>query len=108
MKYVVRLQPVAESDLHEAYLWAAKRAPEAAKRWLDRFEDAIATLDTHPERCGLAAEHKRLNLELRERHFGRSPNVFRAVYVVKGSEVRVLRILRASLRRLTRRDLGLE
>lgn len=106
MKYVVRLQPVAESDLHEAYLWAAKRAPEAAKRWLARFEDAIASLDTHPQRCGLAAENKRLKIELRELHFGRRPNVFRAVFVVEGLEVRVLRVLRAAMRRLLKRDLG--
>ena len=106
MKYKVRLQPPAENDLEEAYLWAAGHAPESAARWLARFQEALRSLELNPERCGLAPEHKRLKRELRQLMFGAKPNVFRVVFLTQGDVVRVLRIRRAARRFLTRKELG--
>jgi plasmid stabilization system protein ParE len=105
MTYEVHLQPLAESDLEEAYLWAAKYAPETADRWLTRFERAIGTLSEHPERCGFAPERNRLKRDLRQLLFGRKPNVFRVVFVIEAQAVRVIRIRRAGRRALRSTDL---
>ncbi len=106
MTYRVRLQPLAEQDLEEAYLWAAKQAPETAGRWLARFEAALHSLSEFPERCALAPEHKKLKRQLRQFLYGRKPNVFRAVFLIDGETVRVIRIRRASRRYLIKRELG--
>ncbi len=106
MTYKVRLQPLAENDLDEAYLWAAKSAPETAGLWLARFQAGLQTLAVCPERCGFAPEHKKLNRELRQFLFGRKPNVFRAVFLIDGEVVRIIRIRRGSRRQLTREELG--
>jgi plasmid stabilization system protein ParE len=106
MTYKVRLQPLAENDLEDAYLWAAKSAPETAGLWLARFQAALLTLAEQPERSGFAPEHKKLKRELRQLLFGRKPNVFRAVFLIDGNVVRIIRIRRGSRRQLTRKELG--
>jgi plasmid stabilization system protein ParE len=61
MIYEVRLQPLAENDLDEAYRWAANQAPATAGLWLARCHATLQTLAVRPERCGLAPENQRLN-----------------------------------------------
>src|SRR5215470_8005111 len=106
MTYKVRLQPLAESDLNEAFLWAAKNAPETARLWLTRFQAALNSLAEHPQRCGFAPEHKKLKRELRQLLFGRTPNVFRAVFLIDGEVVRIIRIRRGARRQMTRKELS--
>ena len=106
MSFQVRLQPLAEVDLDEAYVWAARHAPDTAGRWVNRFREALQGLSENPRRFGFAPEHKKLKRELRQMLFGRRPNIFRAVYLIDGNIVQILRIRRASRRRLTRRELG--
>ena len=101
MIYRIVLQRLAAMDLDEAFAWVAKRAPETAARWLDRFQDVIQALDKNPQRCPLARENAKVHLELRECLFGKRPNVFRILFLVDGATVRVLRILRAQRRFLT-------
>lgn len=105
MQYEVRLQPLAEKDLDQAYHWAAANAPATARRWLDKFAETIKSLSSNPERCGFAPEHQKLKRELRQLQYGRRPNVFRVVFLVEGSTVRVLRIRRAAQRFLRRSEL---
>lgn len=106
MKFIVRVQPLAEQDLDAAYLWIYRHAPETAGRWLVKFHDALASLADHPRRCGLAPEHSKLNRELRQLLIGRRPHVFRAIFVIDRDVVQIIRIRRASRRPLTRRELG--
>jgi plasmid stabilization system protein ParE len=105
MQYEVRLQPPAVDDLDEAYLWAAKHAPETAGRWLSRFQESLQTLAINPERCGFAPEHRKLKRELRQLLFGHRPNVFRAVFLIDGDVVRIVRIRRSLRRPLTKKEL---
>lgn len=105
MRYRVVVQRLAEQDLREAYEWAAERAPEAAARWLDRFQLALQTLDHNPERCGLARESEKVNGELRAFLFGKRPAVFRVIFLIDGKTVRILRIRRAQRRFLTRDEI---
>ena len=104
--YQVVLQKRASQDLEDACLYAAQRAPLTAASWVNRFHDAIKTLQHDPERCPLAPENRKIKrAELREYLYGRRPNVFRAIYYIDGSTVRILRIRRAARRSLTRRKL---
>src|SRR5262245_13456578 len=105
MKYDVRLQPPAVRDLEEAYVWAANHAPLTAERWLARFQEALQTLGTNPLRCAFAPEHRKAKRDLRQLLFGKKPNVFRAVFLIEGEVVRVLRIRRAARRPLKQKDL---
>jgi hypothetical protein len=101
MKYRVIVHRFALQDLDDAYIWAARYAPDTAADWLRRFQEAIQTLGTRPRRCGRAHEQRKVAIELREYHFGASPNVFRVVFTIDGDAVRVLRIVRAQRRPLT-------
>jgi plasmid stabilization system protein ParE len=108
MTYRARLQPPAENDLEEAYLWAAQHAPEAASRWLRRLHEALQALSENPQRCGLALEPKKLKRDLRELHFGTKPNVLGSAFLIEADVVRILRIRRAARRALTRGELSEE
>ena len=54
MTYRVVITANAMGNLRSYYLRAAEHAPVTAARWLSRFEAALATLATNPQRCGLA------------------------------------------------------
>lgn len=105
MKFRVLLQRLALEDLREAYEWASRYAPHTAARWLDRFQDALNTLGTNPQRCPFACENGKVAVEVREFHFGKRPSVFRVIFTIEADTVRVLRIRRAQRRALTRRQI---
>jgi plasmid stabilization system protein ParE len=105
MKYRVEIGPRARGDLDAAYSYAARNAPESADRWQRRFKAALATLQSHPQRCGLAPENQRFHHELRQYLFGTRRFRYRAIYYIHGDLVHILRIRRASMRPLRRIDL---
>ena len=105
MTYRVILQRLAMQDLDDAFVWAARKAPATAARWLDRFQAALQRLDTNPQRCLRAREHRKVDVELREILFGKTPNVYRVIFMIDGDTVRVLRIRRAQRRPLTRKQI---
>lgn len=104
-EFRVVIHRYALQDLEDAYLNAARHAPGPAAAWLDRFQQALQTLGTNPERCALAHENVRSKHELREFLFGRRPNVFRVVFTIDERTVRILRIRRSARRFLTRREI---
>lgn len=75
MKYRVIVTDNAKANLRSYYAHAAKHAPLTAERWLNRFEQALATLATNPERCTLAPENDVVVPELRQLFFGKPPFV---------------------------------
>ena len=105
MTYEVVIQPRALRDLNESQTWAAKHAPLTARRWVNRFIDHLHTLARNPERCGLADEARKAKREVRQLLFGKRPNVYRALFVIEARQVRVVRVLRAQRRALTRRQI---
>jgi plasmid stabilization system protein ParE len=105
MTYRVFLQRLAREDLAGSYGYVARRAPVTAGRWLDRFQRALGTLARNPQRCPFARENGKVELELREFHFGTRPNVFRVIYTIDGPLVRILRMRRAQRRLLSRRQI---
>jgi len=106
MKFTVVIAPSAEADLEQAFLWAAARAPERASRWLAKFQQALASLQSLPERCGIAPESSDCDFEVRQLLFGRKPHVWRALYLIVGMEVRVLHIRRAAMQPLDPSELA--
>jgi plasmid stabilization system protein ParE len=105
MTYRVILQRLAIQDLDEAFVWAARKAPATAARWLDRFQADLQRLDTNPQRCPRARQNRKVDVELREILFGKAPNVYRAIFTIDGDTIRVLRIRRAQRRPLTRKQI---
>ena len=104
MTYHVILQRLAVQDLDDAFVWAARKAPVTAARWFDRFQAALQRLDTNPQRCPRAREQHLVDIELREILFGKTPNVYRVIFMIDRDTVRVLRIRRAQRRPLTRKQ----
>ncbi len=107
MKYRVVVQPCALQDLDDAFSWAAGHAPETAWRWLERFQVGIAGLARFPLRCGYAPENDLFEPEIRQYLFGRRSSVFRVLFTVRGEEVHVLHIRRATMSMAKPEDLGL-
>ncbi len=105
MSYQVFVQRLAAEDLEDIYLRAARRAPLTADRWLNRCEAALQSLQENPERCPLAPENRKLHRGLREFSFGRRPYVLRAIFIIEGDRVRILRIRRGQRRFLSRKEL---
>jgi plasmid stabilization system protein ParE len=92
MKFRVVVTARATNDLRAAYLRAAQHAPQTAKRWFNRFEAALQTLSSHPQRCSLAPESETANLEIRQFLFGKGRSIYRALFTVQDEEVSVLHI----------------
>jgi plasmid stabilization system protein ParE len=106
MKYRIILQPRALQDLEEAYRWIAERSPEAAARWYNGLTRTIATLQDHPQRCGLASESSSVGREIRQLLYGRRGGVYRVLFVVQETQVHILHIRHAARQDIPLEELG--
>jgi plasmid stabilization system protein ParE len=104
MTYHVVLTNRAARDLDEAYKWYAQKAPDAAVQWYNGFMDALGTLASNPERCPLAAEARKLSLEIRQFLHGRQRS-YRALFLMKEQTVVVLHIRHTARREAAPEDL---
>jgi plasmid stabilization system protein ParE len=102
VNYRVTIMPRAKRQLLEqAIWWSEHRSAEQAFRWLEGFEQALASLADNPERFNVARESDAFDQVIRELHYGlRSKATHRAVFEVRGDEVIV-----HCVRHLARRDL---
>jgi len=66
MTYNVVLQQLAIADLQGYYEYAAQFSQVDAARWLDRFQNAFQSLGDRPDRCRMARENGKVDVELRE------------------------------------------
>ena len=106
MKYQVVVLRRAEQELDAAADWIAEYSPEAADRWFSAFVDALLSLEDDPQRCGLAPENVASSYELRQLIYRpRQGRTFRAIFTIKGNQVRVLRIRGAGQDLLAAEDL---
>lgn len=88
--YRVIIQPTAEAEIEDAYERIAAEAPMAAARWYHGLIDAIDSLSSFPERCGLAPENSVFELEIRQLLYGRKGRRYRALLTIVGDAVHVL------------------
>jgi plasmid stabilization system protein ParE len=56
MAYRVEIARKAEADLEALCLWVVARAPGQGAKWFNGLEQAVLSLDQHPERCPIAPE----------------------------------------------------
>ena len=84
MTYRVVFTPRARADAIEAFRWIAEQSPEAAVRWYNGLERAVAKLDRFPERCPvLEEESEQLGLSLRLLVYGRRRRTFRILFSIE-------------------------
>jgi len=102
MAFRVLVDPAALIEAEEAFLWLLERSPRDAERWFHGLWTAIESLAELPTRCPLAPESLALRRGIRQRLFGKPPNVYRILFVVVNDEVRILRIRHGARKRLER------
>jgi plasmid stabilization system protein ParE len=93
MTHAVRITATALAEIKGALAWLVGRSPVAAVRWHARLLAAIRSLDTHPQRCGLAPENQWWECgELRQLLYGKRHDKYRVLFEVRGDTVYVLRV----------------
>jgi plasmid stabilization system protein ParE len=100
--YRVTILPGAKRQLLEqAIWWSQNRSAEQAFRWLEGFEEALASLARNPERCAVARESGAFDVIIRQLHYGLGNKAtHRAVFEIRNDEVIVY-----AVRHLAQRDL---
>jgi plasmid stabilization system protein ParE len=101
MIYKVEISPTALNEIDEAYLWIFERSPAGAARWFRRLKKAIDTLETNPRRCSLAPESDAFPLEVRQLLLGKPPNVYRVLFTIEESTIRIQHVRHAAQDYLT-------
>lgn len=106
MTYRVVLTDKAEADVESVLKWFhGRQATEAAGRWLAALMSRLDTLESHPERCSLAAESEEVEEVIRELLFGRKRFRYRLLFRIVGQTVQILRIWHSSRDAIKREDL---
>jgi len=103
-EYRVSVTERAARQLNTTADWVAERAPETAEKWFASFVDKVNSLSTHPHRCPLARESKRMPIELRQLLVGRK-HQWRVLFTIQGHDVVVMAIRHSSQDDLTVEDL---
>lgn len=106
MSYRVILEPRAHRQFRELARWLSDRSPSGADRWLDAFDNAVDQLERNADGCALAPENSLVKREIRQTLF-KTPGgrMYRMVFTIVESEVRVLAIRGPGQAPLKRRDL---
>jgi plasmid stabilization system protein ParE len=93
MSYRIRILARARDDLDAIVTYISERSPEGAARLVARYEEALATLEVNPFVASIAPESDALGEEVRHLLFRtRAGRTYRALFVIVGDEVRVLRV----------------
>jgi toxin ParE1/3/4 len=107
MAYLVEFSARAIRDLEVLYVEKDAAESNAAARWYNGLEEAVAALGWYPHRCPLAPEAGKLKRKLRQLLYGKKPNVYRVIYELdEGRQaVWVLTIRHGARRKLKPSDL---
>jgi plasmid stabilization system protein ParE len=90
MKYDVVMTNEAQQNARAAFRWYAERSPEAAEHWCDGLLDALASLETDPQRCPLANENSRFPIELKQLLYGSGHRIsHRIIFAIRPSVVAI-------------------
>jgi mRNA-degrading endonuclease RelE of RelBE toxin-antitoxin system len=82
MAYIVEFAARAARDLEILYLEKNAAESLAAADWFNRLEQAMQALETHPNRCPVAPEARKMKRKLRHLLVGAKPHVYRVIYEV--------------------------
>jgi mRNA-degrading endonuclease RelE of RelBE toxin-antitoxin system len=107
MAYSVEFSARAARDLEILYLEKNAAESPAAARWYNGLEQAVYALETHPHRCPITPEARKLKRKLRHLLYGPKPHVYRVIYEVdeRRQTVWVLTIRHSARKRLKASDL---
>ncbi len=100
MRYRVVFRPEARQEALDAAAYiAASGSNDAALRWYDGLEDAIASLSTMPARFGYAREHGAIpGVELRQLVY----KSHRLIFTIRDGVVHVLHVRHTAMDLFTR------
>jgi plasmid stabilization system protein ParE len=106
MSYRVTILRRARQDFHAIEAWLANRSRQGAASWVKRFDEALASLEENPLLQPVAPESEAFPEEIRHIMFRtRRGRTYRALFLVEGEEVRILRIRGAGQDNLSPGDL---
>jgi plasmid stabilization system protein ParE len=107
MAFRFELAARAARDLEILYLEKNAAESPAAARWYNGLEQAVYALQTHPNRCPVAPEARKVKRRLRHLLYGSKPHVYRVIYEIdeRRKEVWVLTIRHGARNRLRASDL---
>ena len=91
MKYRVLVAGSAQRNADEAYSWLAERTIHAGS-WLDGLEEAIQGLEEFPLRWPLARESREFAEPVRQLLYGKTPHIYRVLFIVRKGVVYVLHV----------------
>lgn len=105
-KYRVHITAKAEQDVDSVLAWFRDElAPAAGNKWFAQLMATIDTLETMPERCGLAPEAVDLGIEIREIRVGKRRGAYRVLFQIQGRRVFILRVWHGARDAVSRDDL---
>ena len=104
--YRVVVTQRAKDDLRHYYTVAAEHAPLTAVRWLNRFELALQTLSTNPDRCPLAPENDLVDHSIYQLIQGNRKARYRILFTITEDRVLVLHVRRGTMDKAAYSDLS--
>jgi len=106
MSFSLNIHPEADTDAEGIAAYIGERSFEGMLRWLDAYEAAQARIVSNPLLCSPAHEEPILNRGLKQILFKTpSGNRYRAVFIVDGNHVTILRIRGKGQKLLSEQDL---
>ena len=105
MTFLVEITPIAEAQIEQAYQWYRQQNPEFADQWFRSLMNAIATLQENPRRCSLAIEHEMFPEKVRQLLHGKSKNIYRILFTIRGNTAYILYIRHSSQAPLTDKEI---
>ncbi|MEE3715749.1 type II toxin-antitoxin system RelE/ParE family toxin [Tumidithrix elongata RA019] len=92
MSYQILIQPTAFQEIETAYRWMCDNlSAEVANNWYYELQDAIASLQKFPMRCGIAPEASVIGREIRQLWIGKRIK-YRALFVIEEDVVAILHV----------------
>ena len=83
----------AQADVRSIAHWLAERSPQGARAWLRAYDDMLQRLEQLASSYGPAHESDDCELDVRQALFKtRRGRVYRALFVIEGQEVYLLRV----------------
>ena len=92
MKYLVQLSPGVDEEILAAASYIAHESEPSAEKWLGGIYEAIQSLRSMPERCGVIRENEEFKEELRELQY----KSHRIIFVLEEQIVRIVHVRHAA------------
>lgn len=93
MTFMVRELRRAKADKLAIVEWLRERSQRGAASWLRSYDRMIARLEETAENLPEAQENADLDMDVRQALFKtRQGRIYRALYIIEGSEVFILRV----------------